>query len=227
MNLLQLRRQILELRRARDAAMVMKAACLARDAASGSPVPLRPAAPAEAELNAMAAAPLAADVDDSEAPASSPATPSAPGEGSAPSLAAAVEGSLLELVHTLQAERLQVREWGRERATRRGPARARWHTQSSVGASRWQHCIEGHASYCGATCTQARAEKALVARVNAALRARLPTAEGPEQEAEPLDDVGYVVHTLPALTADAAQQANELRNLSKRVVMMAEEQVRA
>jgi hypothetical protein len=86
--------------------------------------------------------------------------------------------------------------------------------------------MDGHASYCGATCTQARAEKALVARVNAALRARLPTAEGPEQEAEPLDDVGYVVHTLPALTADAAQQANELRNLSKRVVIMAEEQVR-
>ena len=43
------------------------------------------------------------------------------------------------------------------------------------------------------THTQARAEKALVARVNAALRTRLPSAEGPEQEAEPLDDVGYVV----------------------------------
>jgi hypothetical protein len=119
MNLLQMRRQILELRRARDAAMVMKAACLARDAAGGSPVPLRPVAPAEAEASAMAAAAVAADVEPSEAAASPPATPTAPGEGSAPSLAAAVEGSLLELVHTLQAERLQVSEWGRERATRR------------------------------------------------------------------------------------------------------------
>ena len=132
MNLLQMRRQILELRRARDAAMVMKAARLARDAAGGSPIPNRPPAPTEADAEATsAAAAVVSDADDG-APASPPASPTAPTagvEGVAPSLATAVEGSLLELVHTLQAERLQVSDM-RERE------RESWTLQCIINAGR-------------------------------------------------------------------------------------------
>jgi hypothetical protein len=66
---------------------------------------------------------------------------------------------------------------------------------------------------------QARAEKRLVARVNEQLRARLPHTER-------ICDEGYVRHTLPALEAEAARQAEALRWLAARATTLAEEQVR-